>query len=55
MRVTEQIFVSDSQGERSYPTLTVNTFITTGSWLSWMNNKVWLDLDGDATTWSEQP
>ncbi|QEQ93523.1 minor tail protein [Streptomyces phage GirlPower] len=55
MRVTEQIFVSDSQGERSYPTLTVNTFITTGSWLSWMNNKVWLDLDGDPTTWSEQP
>ncbi|ASU03938.1 minor tail protein [Streptomyces phage FrodoSwaggins] len=55
MRVTEQIFVSDREGERTYPTLTVNTFITTGSWLSWMNNKVWLDLDGDPTTWSEQP
>jgi len=55
MRVTEQIFVSDSEGERSYPTLTVNNFITTGSWLSWTNNKVWQDLDGDATTWSEQP
>lgn len=55
MRVTEQIFVSDQEGERSYPTLTINVFINTGSWLSWMNNKVWLDLDADSTTWSEQP
>ncbi|ASU04021.1 minor tail protein [Streptomyces phage Maya] len=55
MRVTEQIFVSDREGERTYPTLTVNTFITTGSWLSWMNNKVWQDLADDPTTWSEQP
>lgn len=55
MRVTEQIFVSDREGERSYPTLTLNTFINTGSWLSWMNNKTWFDLDADATTWSEQP
>lgn len=55
MRVTEQIFVSDREGERSYPTLTLNTFINTGSWLSWTNNNTWLDLDADATTWSEQP
>jgi hypothetical protein len=55
MRVTEQIFVSDREGERTYPTLTLNTFINTGSWLSWMNNKTWFDLNADPTTWSEQP
>lgn len=55
MRITEQIFVSDRDGERSYPTLTLNKFINTGSWLSWMNNQTWFDLDADATTWSQQP
>jgi hypothetical protein len=55
MRVTEQIFVHDRDGERSYPTLTLNTFINTGSWLSWDNNKTWLDLDADMTAWADQP
>jgi hypothetical protein len=55
MRVSEQIFVQDREGERAYPTLTLNTYINTGSWLSWLNNKTWLDLDPDPTTWSEQP
>lgn len=55
MRVTEQIFVSDSSGERSYPTLTVNVFITTGSWLSWLNNKVWSDITDTSQVWSNQP
>lgn len=50
MRVTEQIFVSDSEGERSYPTLTIDLFITPGSWFAWDFNQVWLDVDG---TWSE--
>uniref|UniRef100_A0AAU7GZT3 Minor tail protein n=1 Tax=Streptomyces phage Scarif TaxID=3158858 RepID=A0AAU7GZT3_9CAUD len=54
MRVTEQIFVSDREGERSYPTLTVNTFINTGSWLSWLNNKVWSEL-GEEEYWEDQP
>jgi hypothetical protein len=54
MRVTEQIFVSDKEGDRSYPTLTVNQFINTGSWLSWESNQQWIDLDADPTTWSEQ-
>jgi hypothetical protein len=44
MRVTEQIFVCDSEGERAYPTLSVNLFIDTGSWLSWKANQVWADL-----------
>lgn len=55
MRVTEQIFVSDKEGDRSYPTLTLNTYIGTGSWLSWESNKTWLDLDADPITWSELP
>jgi len=53
MRVTEQIFVQDREGQRSYPTLTVNTFITTGSWLSWLNNKVWSELTDEE--WADQP
>lgn len=55
MRVTEQIFVQDSSGRRSYPSLTTNVFINTGSWLSWLNNKQWIDLNADPTTWSAQP
>ncbi|AWN05188.1 minor tail protein [Streptomyces phage HotFries] len=53
MRVTEQIFVSDQQGERAYPTLSLNTFITTGSWLSWLNNKQWIELTTEE--WIDQP
>lgn len=55
MRITEQIFVSDQEGERSYPTLALNTFVNTGSWLSWMNNLTWADLENNPTTWDEQP
>lgn len=56
MRVTEQIFVSDREGERTYPTLTLNVFINTGSWLSWLNNKTWFELDADTdSVWSNQP
>jgi hypothetical protein len=56
MRVTEQIFVSDKEGERAYPTLTLNVFINTGSWLSWMKDKTWLDLDSDTdSVWGNQP
>ena len=56
MRVTEQIFVEDREGERSYPTLTLNTFINTGSWLSWTSNKTWFDFDDDTdSVWATQP
>jgi hypothetical protein len=54
MRVTEQIFVSDADGVRSYPTLTLNTFITTGSWLSWLPTKYWADM-GLTDYWADQP
>lgn len=54
MRITEQIFVSDKEGDRSYPTLAVNQFITPGSWISWDSNQKWADLDPNPTTWSQQ-
>lgn len=56
MQVMEQIFVDDESGERSYPTLQLNQFITAGSWASWDFNKVWQDYDLDTTSvWSNQP
>lgn len=55
VQVTEQIFISDTEGERSYPTLTVYRYITPGSWAGWDYNKEWDDYDPDPTTWSEQP
>lgn len=55
MRVTEQIFSSDEQGDRSYPTLAINLSIYPGSWLAWNYNQVWLDLDADTTSvWANQ-
>lgn len=51
MRVTEQIFVSDESGTRSYPTLSVDLLITPGSWLAWDANEEWASATG---TWSEQ-
>lgn len=51
MRVTEQIFVSDENGTRSYPTLSVDLLITPGSWLAWDANEEWASATG---TWSEQ-
>lgn len=55
MRVTEQIFVCDSQGERSYPTLTLNVFIVPGTWLAWDYNQMWQDLNASMTAWADQP
>jgi hypothetical protein len=54
MQVTEQIFVSDAEGERSYPTLSINEYITPGSWLSWDFSEVWADVD-DTTHWADLP
>jgi hypothetical protein len=51
MRVTEQIFVSDAQGERSYPTLSEVITINPGSWYSWDSNQVWDDVP-DTTYWA---
>lgn len=54
MRVTEQIHSQDSDGYKSYPTLVVAEIVTTGSWLSWPNNRVWTDF-GDTEYWDTQP
>ena len=52
LRVTEQIFVSDAEGDRSYPTLSVNVFINPDSWLAWNYNKVWSEL-GATEYWAD--
>lgn len=44
MRVEEQIFISDKEGERRYPTLTLDSLLTPNTWNSWEANKVWADL-----------
>jgi hypothetical protein len=54
MQVTEQIFVSDKEGDRAYPTLTLNTFITPGSWDGWPATEVWDDVDPDLD-WDDLP
>lgn len=41
MRVTEQIFVSDKEGEKSYPTLTFNEILVPGSWDAVPPSKYW--------------
>lgn len=55
MRVTEQIFVNDSNGERSYPTLTTYQYVNLGSWLAWNDDRTWADLAADPQTWADQP
>lgn len=52
MRVTEQIFVDDAQGERSYPTLALDIFIQPGTWYAWDASGVW---DTAVGTWDDQP
>jgi hypothetical protein len=50
MRITEQIFVDDEQGERSYPTLAIDEFITPGSWMAWDFSEEW-DMVPDTDFW----
>lgn len=44
MIVTEQIFVSDEQGERSYPTLQLYRYVQSGTWLGWNQTVEWASL-----------
>lgn len=53
MRVMEQVFVQDEQGQRSYPTLLSQQFITQGTWKSWKYDKAWQEM-GAAEYWSNQ-
>ena len=50
MRVTEQIFVSDVEGEKSYPTLAIDLIITPGSWFALSPTLTWSAATG---TWAE--
>lgn len=54
MRVTEQIFVSDREGDRAYPTLMTKQFNTPGSWASWPLVS-WIDYEGDPFAWADAP
>lgn len=55
MQVTEQIFVSDTQGDRSYPTLALNFYIGAGTWSAWeFSNKTWSEF-GLTEYWEDQP
>ena len=53
MMVTEQIFVSDEQGERSYPTLQLYRYIQSGSWLGWNQTVQWASLGPEE--WVDMP
>lgn len=53
MRVTEHIFVSDKEGEKSYPTLAIERYIEPGAWGSWNYNKAWSEFE-DAEYWNTQ-
>lgn len=53
MRVTEQIFVSDGEGERAYPTLSIYQVVTSGSWAALNPDIVWDDYDLEE--WEDLP
>lgn len=52
MRVTEQIFVRDSSGFKSYPTLSMHDVVAVGDWNSFENNVDWTAAPG---VWSDRP
>lgn len=53
MRVTEQIFAQDGEGERAYPTLAMNTYIGVGDWAAWDFGQTWSDLGLEE--WGDEP
>ena len=54
MRVTEQIFSDDAEGEKSYPTLALDSYIAPGSWYAYSPNVAWYDVN-ENLTWSQLP
>lgn len=50
MRVTEQIFVEDAEGKRSYPTLSDVLLITPGTWMAWDYGMEWA-ISPDTLFW----
>lgn len=57
MRVTEQIFSQNGDGETSYPTLALFEFIEVGTWASYSGSATaWADFSADTTSvWGNQP
>lgn len=53
MIVTEQIFISDAEGERAYPTLSLSTFVSPGSWKSHIPTEHWADVGIDVH-WADE-
>lgn len=53
MRVTEQIFVSDKEGIRRYPTLQINVVVTPGSWADMGPTPEWDDMTTEE--WDDMP
>lgn len=52
MKVTEQIFIDDLEGERSYPTLSLEQYIAPGAWAAYNPNIRWHDVD-PSIEWDE--
>lgn len=52
MQVIEQIYISDENGPRRYPTLQLYNFITPGSWGTLPTTETWADVGG-AVTWDD--
>lgn len=52
-RVTEQIFVHDVEGERSYPTVSMDMFVAANTWRSQISTRVWEDF-GLEEYWADQ-
>lgn len=55
MRVIEQIFSDDSEGEKSYPTLALESYIAPYSWYAYPPNDDWYDVDPDITWYNLPP
>lgn len=54
VRVTEQIFASDAEGDRSYPTFTQYEFVRSGSWLAYDGPPEWADVpDTSSFEWKD--
>jgi hypothetical protein len=53
MRVDEQIFVEDAEGERSYPSLITKEFASPGTWASWKYDIEWSAVP-DTEFWVNQ-
>jgi hypothetical protein len=53
MRVVEQIFVQDQEGERSFPTLITKEFVNPGTWAAWKYDVEWSAM-GSEEYWANQ-